>query len=284
MPKSKYVFLKSVKPSRAVAQTYGRDIQYYIKAMVRDYGVLLGIYNDKRGQLTGDADVWITTEVQERFKKLGKKWQKEFEKFAQGKSEEVIRKILKQTDLQLKSILQDYMSAQYFTLIGNTIPKPMRIMMKAQVAENVALITSIPEDFKHRVEGAVYRAITGSGTLKQLRDEIHHYGNMSLRRAKLISSDQTSKIFNVMAIERMKQVGITKCRWVHTHRGETQRPYHERRWDGVSGLKDGVPNGLNGFIFDPSNPPLIDPKTGQRGLPGELPFCHCDTAPVIEFN
>jgi len=57
MRKSKYVFLKSVKPSRAVAQTYGRDIQYYIKAMVRDYGVLLGIYNDKRGQLTGDADV-----------------------------------------------------------------------------------------------------------------------------------------------------------------------------------------------------------------------------------
>lgn len=283
MIKKKTEFLRPVKPSRAVAQTYARDIQYYIKAMVRDYGVLLGIYQDKRGQLVGDAE-WITTEMEERFKQLGKKWQREFEQFAKGKSQEVIRKILRQTDLQLKSILQDYMSAKYFTLVGNTIPVPIRIMMKAQVAENVALITSIPQDFKHRVEGAVYRAITGEGTLKRLRDDIAHYGDMSLRRAKLISSDQTSKIFNVLAIERMKQVGITKCRWVHTHRGKTQRPYHERRWDGVSGLTDGKPNGLNGFIFDPANPPLIDPKTGERGLPGRLPSCHCETAPVIEFD
>jgi uncharacterized protein with gpF-like domain len=157
-------------------------------------------------------------------------------------------------------------------------------MMKAQVAENVALIKSIPEEFKRRIEGAVYRAITGSGTMKQLRDEIHKYGNMSLRRAKLISSDQTTKIFNVLSIQRMKQVGITKYRWVHTGRGKTHRPYHKAKWDGKSGLRDGNPNGLNGFIFSTEKPPVIDKKTGQRGLPGELPFCHCEVAPVIVFE
>lgn len=57
MRKSKYVFLKSAKPSRAVAQTYGHNIRYYIKAMVRYSGVLLGIYQYKRGQLTRDTDV-----------------------------------------------------------------------------------------------------------------------------------------------------------------------------------------------------------------------------------
>lgn len=280
----KVVNLKPVKPSRAISNLYARDIAMQIKLMVRDYGVLLGIYKDKRGQLVGDDDVWITTEIEKRFKKLGKKWQQEFEKFAEGKSKEVIAKILKQTDLQLKSTLQDYLSAQYFVLIGQTVPKPMRIMMKAQVAENVALIKSIPEEFKRRIEGAVYRAITGSGTMKQLRDEIHKYGNMSLRRAKLISSDQTTKIFNVLSIQRMKQVGITKYRWVHTGRGKTHRPYHKAKWDGKSGLRDGNPNGLNGFIFSTEKPPVIDKKTGQRGLPGELPFCHCEVAPVIVFE
>lgn len=280
--KNRFDLLKPVKPSRAVARSYARDIQKLIKDMVKDYYAVYYIYRDERGQLTTDA-AWVTTSVEERFKKLGDKWQRAFQDFADGKSEDVIREILKQTDLQLKSILQDYLSAKYFTIIGSTVPKTMRIMMKAQLAENVALIKSIPQDFHHRVEGAVYRAITGEGTLKRLRDDIAHYGNMSLRRAKLISSDQTTKIFNVLAIQRMKQVGITKYRWVHTHRGKTQRPYHERKWDGVSGLNDGRPNGLNGFVFSLENPPVIDPKTGERGLPGRLAFCyHRDTEVYTE--
>lgn len=284
MPRNKPVKLKPVKPSRAVANRYARDIAVLIKAMVRDYWGLVVIYKDKRWQVSGDdiGGVWLTTEIEKRFKTLGKKWQKEFEKFAEGKSKEVIAKILKQTDLQLKSSLKDYMASQYFMLIGETIPVSMRIMMKAQVAENVALIKSIPEEFKHRIEGAVYRAITGSGTLRNLRDEIAKYGDMSLRRAKLISSDQTSKIFSVLAMQRMKQAGIRRCMWVHTGRGKTHREYHKRKWDGVSGLKDGRPNGLNGFIFDMDNPPVIEQKTGQRGIPGELPFCHCEVAPVID--
>lgn len=286
MMRRKPVNLKPIIPSRAVANTYARDIALLIKLMVRDYGVLLGIYKDKKGQLTGDADegIWITTAIETRFKKLGKKWQKEFEKFAEGKSQEVIRKILKQTDMQLKSVLQDYMAAKYFTLIGETIPKPMRIMMRAEVAENVALIKSIPEEFHRRVEGTIYRAITGKGALNQIRRDIAKYGDMSLRRAKLISSDQTSKIFNTLAMERMKQVGVRKCRWVHTGRGKTHRPYHKKMWDGVSGIRDGHPNGLNGFIFNIENPPVIEEKTNERGMPGQLPFCHCQVAPVIEFD
>lgn len=279
----KTIDFKPLIPSKAIANVYSRELSKLITDMVRDYRSLLTIYKDKRGQIVGD-DAWLTTDVEQRFSRLGKKWQKRFEEYAKNKSPAFIRKILKQTDLQLKSTLKDYFAQEKFTLFGDVIPEPLRQVMKAHVAENVALITSIPLQYAERVKGAVYRAITGAGTLKDLTKELRKYGQMSLRRAKLIAGDQTRKAFTTLAVKRMEQVGISKYKWVHTGAGKTHREYHKRRWDGKSGLKDGQPNGLNGFIFDLQHLPVIDKKTGERGLPNQLPYCHCLMAPVITFE
>lgn len=281
--KNKTVDLQPLIPSRAIANTYARELSALIRAMINDYRGVVDIYRDKRGQITGD-DAWLTTDVEQRFARLGKKWQSEFEKYAKGKAPALIRKILRQSDTQVKRILKNHLSDKYFELIGNTVPMPLRQVMRANVAENVALIKSIPVQFAERIEGAIYRAITGGGTLKEITSVLHKSGAKSLRRAKLIAGDQTRKVFTTLAVKRMEQVGIQKYKWVHTHAGKTHRPYHLRKWDGVSGKKDGHPNGLNGFIFDMNHLPIIDERTGERGLPSRLPFCHCLLQPVITFE
>ena len=95
------------------------------------------------------------------------------------------------------------------------------------------------------------------------------------------SSSPAVNFFNTLSARRMASVGINKVRWIHGFPKEP-RPYHARVWDGKSGKKDGHPNGLNGFIFSLDNPPIIDEKTGERGLPGRLPFCSCRMEPVID--
>lgn len=260
---------------------YGREISGMVALMIKDYRQLLGLYNDKQGQLAMDAETWLTTDMEKRLAKLGKKWAEIFAAFAADKSKRMVAKVLKLSDMQLKSALKDFYADKRWELIAGTIPTPMQQTIKAHVADNVALIKSVAQQYHERITGAVYRAITGEGSFGQLRRDFIKYGNMSSRRAKLIASDQVHKTFTTLAARRMASLGIAKYKWVHGHSKEP-RPYHAEMWDGVSGKKDGHPNGLNGFIFTLENPPIINEKTGERGLPGRLPFCSCRLAPVLE--
>ena len=44
------------------------------------------------------------------------------------------------------------------------------------------------------------------------------------------------------------------------------------------------PQGLNGGIFDFDNLPVIDEKTGERGIPGQAINCKCRMRPIVEFE
>lgn len=278
---------KPLTPPKAIANVYGRDLINLIKAMIKDYKSILTIYKEKGDQVAIDADgAWLTTDIQDRLSKLGKKWEKKFKEFANTQSPRVINKILKMSDTQLKSALAGFYSRERLELIGDVIPQPLQQTIKAHIAENVSLITSISSQYLERIQGAVTRSITGGGSLKQLTMEIYRYGDMELRRAKLIAVDQTRKVYSSINLRRFEQVGITKVKWLHTHGGKEVRPYHQRKWDGVSGLKDQHPNGLNNYIFDLNNPPVIQEAKGKqpeiRGFPGQLPFCSCIMRAVID--
>lgn len=264
-----------------IARKYTRELQSMVAEMVKEYHTILGLYKNVRGQITGDA--WGITELDDRLRHLGKKWQERFDEYAKHNAPKIVNQVAKMSDLQIKEILKDWFAEKRFMLFGQSIPVSMRQVMKACIQDNVNYITTLPQQYSNRVAGSVYRAISGGGTFKDLRNELFKYGNMTYRRAKLVASDQTHKAFVSIAAKRMETLGIKKYEWIHTHTGKTQRPYHMRRWDGVSGKKDGNPNGLNGFIFDMEHLPVIDKRTMERGLPGRLPFCHCRLAPVIEI-
>lgn len=143
------------------------------------------------------------------------------------------------------------------------------------IESNVALIKTIPRE---KFPKLVYRLL-GYFDLRYSKAEIVEWlkkdCGLTPYRAKLIASDQIAKATELMKVEKWRKRGITKVMWVHSGKGKEPRSYHKARWDGISGKKDGKPNGLNGFIFDIDNPPVIDLVTGERGFPGRLVKCSC---------
>lgn len=276
---------KSFVPPYAVELEYRRAMIKLIKDMVKDYRVLFSIYRDKKDQMAMDADgEWMTNAIQRRMDKLGKKWGQRFKEFAEHNSKLMVNKVLKSTDLQLKSILRDYFAKERFELLD--MPVALKQVIKAHIAENVSLIKSISTQYLDRVQGAFVRALTDNGSLRQFELEVARYSGKELSRAKLIAHDQVHKVFTTMVARRCSQLGVKRMMWHHSNVGKEPRPYHIRKWDGVSGLKDGHPNGLNGFIFELSNLPVIqegDEKHQEiRGLPSQLVNCRCFMRPVIE--
>lgn len=280
---NKIIRLRPLVPPMIIARKYAGELLRLVHEMVIDYWSVVNIYKDKRGQLVEDA-TWGINDLDDRLSKLDKKWQERFREYAKENSPKVVEKVLRQTDLQLKETLKDWFAEKRFILFDRVIPNPLRQVMKASIEENVNYISDLPARYSNRVRGAVYRVVTSSGTLKDLKMSLRKYAGMSERHAKLVASDQINKAFNAMAMHRMAEAGITKYMWTYTYASKTPREYHKRMWDGQSGKKDGHPNGLNGFIFEKGHNPVIDEKTGETGLPGQLPYCRCKLAPVVVFD
>jgi len=155
------------------------------------------------------------------------------------------------------------------SLSTRSIPKPATEMLKASVTENVALIRSIPEQYFLDVQGAVMRNIQrGDGTAGVLR-EIERVGGVATRRAELIARDQVSKATSALNAARMKGLGVRKFEWIHSGGGKEPRKLHQR---------------MSGNIYSLDDPPVIDERTGERGLPGQLINCRCVMRPVLEFD
>ena len=69
-------------------------------------------------------------------------------------------------------------------------------------------------------------------------------------------------------------LGFTHFEWIHSGGSQQPRSYHMRAH----------PSGLNHGIFRIDEPPVIDPNTGTRGFPGDLPNCRCTMRPVLKFE
>jgi SPP1 gp7 family putative phage head morphogenesis protein len=133
----------------------------------------------------------------------------------------------------------------------------------------VSLIKSIPEEYFAKVAGAVARSISSGNGLQDLTAFFAEQDGVEARRAKNIAIDQTHKAYNGLNAERMKRQGVGKYEWVHSGGGLHPRPLHQS---------------YHGRIFSFDKPPVIDERTGARGIPGQAINCRCTMVPVIEFE
>ncbi|HEO9071282.1 TPA: phage head morphogenesis protein, partial [Enterobacter asburiae] len=141
----------------------------------------------------------------------------------------------------------------------------------AIIAENVALIRSIPEKYFTEVESMVFRSIAKGGDRKQLADEIEReFGKrhgITRRRAEFIARDQVRKATSALAIARMQGVGIEEAEWMHS--GGANKPRHSHVIAGKERRRFRLDKGC-----------LID---GEYIYPGQLPGCGCTCKPVLPF-
>lgn len=142
---------------------------------------------------------------------------------------------------------------------------------EAIIAENVALIRSIPAQYFTEVESMVFRSLAKGGDRKALADEIEanfskRYG-ITRRRAEFIAQDQTRKATSALSSARQQAAGITEGEWVHSGGGNAPRHSHV-----VAGKERRRFNLAKGCLID-----------GQYIMPGQLPNCGCTWKPVLPF-
>lgn len=84
-------------------------------------------------------------------------------------------------------------------------------------------------------------------------------------KAKFLAQNETSILMAHLKKNLYKEMGFTHFRW-HAIMDAKVREEHAH---------------LNGTVWAFSNPPIIDERTGQKGLPGETYNCRCGLTPVM---
>jgi len=146
--------------------------------------------------------------------------------------------------------------------------------IRAGSHEAAGLIKRVPSKFLDAIGDDVMRSISSGRGLADLQPALEEHGVKVRNWAKNVALDQTRKVYNNVAREGFKSAGIRKFEWVHSGGSNDPREYHMLDW----------PAGLNGGIFDIDDPPVIDKRTGERGFPGQLPYCRCTMRPIVDFG
>lgn len=118
----------------------------------------------------------------------------------------------------------------------------------------------VPE-MRQKVAKAVLEGYREIDVQKMLETE---YG-IAERKAKFLAQNETSIMLAQIKKVHYSAMGFDSFMW-HTILDARERPLHRE---------------LNGKIFRFDNPPVIDERTGQRGLPGETYNCRCNMTPIM---
>lgn len=267
---------KALHHNIGIAVWYNRELNKALKSMFDD--TLKTIVPTFTETIAQDSVFDITVEL----KKLRKKYVEFFYKYGKELAKKFIERSIRHANISVKKAIEP-IAKKDFKLAGSIINDTNRDIVTMAIYNNVSLIRSIPEEYYKNVTGIISRSMQG-GSIKEMEDELVKFINLEGKkardRAKLIAYDQTRKVYSDIALQKIKDAGFTKVRWVHSNGDKVPRCYHVRKWDGNSE----PPNGLNGYIFDINNPPIIQKAEGKRpevrGFPAQLINCTCFLVPV----
>lgn len=107
-------------------------------------------------------------------------------------------------------------------------------------------------------------ALEGKG-VKTIADYIQALYGVSQRKALFLARNENAIATSEYLAAKYQEEGITSFKW-KTNIDNRERPLH---------------HDLHNKIFRFDNPPIIDDRTGKRGLPAETYNCRCRLEPVV---
>ena len=110
----------------------------------------------------------------------------------------------------------------------------------------------------------VQKAILEGYRPDQVQEMLEKEYRIGKNKAKFLAQNETSIMLAELKKSMYTEMGFTEFIWQTILDGR-ERPEHHK---------------LNGKIFSFDNPPIIDERTGQRGLPGQTYNCRCNLIPV----
>lgn len=218
-------------------------------------------------------DASISSEAISLTNKLVSKWTKRFASFGDDWANKMIKKADKLSSKDLGRSMEKLSGG--LTIDTNQISDKTRDKILASADQAASLIKSIGPQYMDEVKEAVSRSIVdSSSSLTSLKESIHSSLQQRYKahknKAFNVAKDQMRKSYTAITASRMQDLGCGEYIWRHSGGSQEPRPYHK--------------NVLNGQKFSLDNPPIIDPKTGKRGKPGDDYYCSCYMEPVISFE
>jgi SPP1 gp7 family putative phage head morphogenesis protein len=204
------------------------------------------------------------------FGRLNKHWGAVFGKFARKLAKTTVERVDRLSKRRLDQSLKELSGG--LTIKTPELPKSMISTLQAATARNVGLIKSIQSKFHDQIAQEVLNNIGDQQSVfenaKKLVDRVYFHGETTEERARLIARDQVSKMSSEMSAARARSAGITKFKWRHSGGSADPRKLHLE---------------YNNQIFSYDDLPVIDERTGEKGLPGQAINCRCVAIPIIEF-
>lgn len=212
-------------------------------------------------------DATIASQSRILINSLANRFSDLFNKKAKPLAENMVTQASKTSTTTLHSSLQKLSGGM--SLKTSLSSPALENVTKAAVTENVSLIKSIATKYLQQVEGAVMRSITTGNGLRDLIPALEEYEGQTHRRARNIALDQTRKVYNSVNRGRMQALGIKKFMWHHSGGGAHPREDHVD---------------MDGEIYSFDDLPVIDQRTGEKGIPGQASNCRCTMSPVFDFE
>ncbi|CAH7181497.1 putative Phage_Mu_F domain-containing protein [Vibrio chagasii] len=217
-------------------------------------------------------DASITLKTETLINRLVSKWRKRFNLFASNQSDAILKTMGRQANSDLNKYARKLSSDM--TIKVSDMSLRTKDIIRAKTIETTSLIKTLASGYLDDVETSVMRSITTDSTsLQSLQSSIHEALTDRYKRhrnkAKNVSLDQTRKVYQAVASERMRDAGLNEFIWRHA--GGSQQPREHHR------------DVLNGQTFSLDDLPVINTKTGEKGKPGDEINCKCFMEPVIRF-
>lgn len=260
-----------LKPIHSVEQLYRVTLQKAIARMRKDYEREIKKQLKPAIKTAAMDAANLGAQLGFMFGGLEDKWGKFFGKLASNLAGSVVNRINQTSKRNLDASLKDLSGG--LTIKTPKMPEAMLSELQAATRVNVGLIKSIQSQYHEKVFQAVMNNIGDAETIKgaaeKLVSKTYFIGETVSERAALIARDQTSKLTTATNAARMKSAGVTRFRWRHSGGSYDPRKLH-LSYDGQE--------------FDLNDPPIIDERTGERGLPGSTYNCRCYMVPVVDFG
>lgn len=207
-PGRKAIKLQPVRPSAAEEAAYRKRLERLIDAM--HASVLYQVQ-----ALWKEAGLAMDAAPQDKFdramQKMAKQWLKTFKSESKNIAQGFADGTLRHHDVAFKSSLR---KAGFSVKLQKD--SEINRALDSGVAENLDLISSIPQEYMEHIAKSVRESIDKGRDMARLTKEIGKVHGMTKRRAATIARDQNNKATAIIHRVRQKQVGITKAQWVHT--------------------------------------------------------------------
>ena len=134
-------------------------------------------------------------------------------------------------------------------------------VIQSQIATNVDLIQSIPDEYFKNLSSIIYQGTSAGDTVGSLTKQIQSMTGVTTRRAKLIARDQTAKTNSLITQQRQVDLGVEEYVWQTSGDNRVRQTHKDN----------------NGKTFAWKSP---DPVTGH---PGNDIQCRCVARAIISL-